>query len=1070
MVNLKFVVVLLTAAMFSPVGGQTATGSPEVSYTRIKLYRSIQQQLEAYFDTGDSDLWQAARAMAEAAVENFQDSFYVRQCDKYRFWRNEKYELRSREKGRFRDLLASLNRDSGLDLLAGSFGTVADRFLELGDSAAAVSSLHYQANLTSQSSSTKYALTFCQQALEVSRRSGDFDGQARSYNLSGRLYEKIGEFFVAGAYFDSARVLKVLLDDIPGIADCLSNMSSVYLSLGERAKSEAYALEALRLRRQQGDTSAVVSSLLTLITVFGRETEIDSVNRWLDECESPVGSLRDPVLQVRLLQAQGVGLERRGELDSALAKYHNAAKAAKSLGQSRMLFTALQGSAAILLQLGEFTEGIRALLDAKSLAEEQRNFGALASVLHSLGSAYQQAGDLDAAREYYLLSLAARREHNLVGNNAGTLLNLAELYLAATDTANAQTALSQADVEAHIAGADAEVSAVWVVRARLYAAAGRYDEALGALDSARAAYRTGIPQRRKSDLLYLKIDLLRRARRWKQIDSLLDTMMSSTLRCPLTECARKLTVMGQVRFDRGDYRNAILDLTGAIKNIEALRGELPDIQLRSGFLAQSRNVYELLVHAYYRNGEAPDNRPGSQSSISATKTLAPNLIDSILCYIEKAKSRGLLDALRAGGSRSKPATSPAESKLVHELDQIAKALATNTDVRACERLAAREDAISQQLSQLRRERVARGTAGQSAYQPPPLAIDSLQRALPDDRTALLSYLLTPDGSYLIVINRTESQICSLANRETITRAVQSYSRLVQTSIKDESLLDSLPLAARELALLIFPASFDPTRYDHLVIAADGALHLLPFEALRIGERFLVEQCAVTRIPSLYLYGGGESKAATEPKRRLLAIADPRPKAPMTPLEYSRQEVEWIAELHGSTYTTVLDSAAATKGALRNLDLGSFARIHIASHSTIDYDDPTRSRIWLSADTSGEYLTTADIEAWPLDAKLVVLSSCESGGGRFELGEGLDGFARAFYSAGARNLVLSLWEVEDFATAGFMRSFYRDLDQGAAQAMRGAKLEMIHSPRLKHRHPWYWSAFILTTAGTGASPR
>src|SRR5690606_34626858 len=101
----------------------------------------------------------------------------------------------------------------------------------------------------------------------------------------------------------------------------------------------------------------------------------------------------------------------------------------------------------------------------------------------------------------------------------------------------------------------------------------------------------------------------------------------------------------------------------------------------------------------------------------------------------------------------------------------------------------------------------------------------------------------------------------------------------------------------------------------------------------------------------------------------------------------------------------LAGTAATRAALQRQDLGSFDYLHFATHSSIHYDDPLRSKIWLSQDTlegGGDYLTIADIRQLKLRADLVVLSSCESGGGEFELGEGMSGFVRAFFEAGARN--------------------------------------------------------------------
>jgi hypothetical protein len=144
-----------------------------------------------------------------------------------------------------------------------------------------------------------------------------------------------------------------------------------------------------------------------------------------------------------------------------------------------------------------------------------------------------------------------------------------------------------------------------------------------------------------------------------------------------------------------------------------------------------------------------------------------------------------------------------------------------------------------------------------------------------------------------------------------------------------------------------------------------------------------------------------------------------------------------------------------------IDLSQYQIVHAATHSTINYDHPSRSRIWLSADTSDtsveSYISLDEVAQLKLSADLVVLSSCESGGGDLDIGDGMNGFVRALMSAGTRNVVVSLWEVEDFTTAAFMKSFYENLGMGYADALRASKMEMISSPRLKHRHPFYWSS-------------
>ena len=124
-------------------------------------------------------------------------------------------------------------------------------------------------------------------------------------------------------------------------------------------------------------------------------------------------------------------------------------------------------------------------------------------------------------------------------------------------------------------------------------------------------------------------------------------------------------------------------------------------------------------------------------------------------------------------------------------------------------------------------------------------------------------------------------------------------------------------------------------------------------------------------------------------------------------------------------------------------------------------------------TAGEIL-----REWDLAADLVTLSACETGLGKEISGEGLVGFAHAFLQAGARSLLVSLWEVPDLATSLLMQRFYEnrlgkygDERHGhtggpmpKAEALREAK-RWLREYRAEggerlYEHPYFWSGFIL----------
>jgi len=115
-------------------------------------------------------------------------------------------------------------------------------------------------------------------------------------------------------------------------------------------------------------------------------------------------------------------------------------------------------------------------------------------------------------------------------------------------------------------------------------------------------------------------------------------------------------------------------------------------------------------------------------------------------------------------------------------------------------------------------------------------------------------------------------------------------------------------------------------------------------------------------------------------------------------------------------------------------------------------------------TDDGYLTA--LEVAQLDwggTDLVVISACESGRGEIRTGQGVYGLKRSIAVAGARSSLLSLWKVDDAATAAFMQSFYERLKkgEGRADALAATQKEFRNYKIPGWRHPYVWAAFQLS---------
>jgi CHAT domain-containing protein len=152
-------------------------------------------------------------------------------------------------------------------------------------------------------------------------------------------------------------------------------------------------------------------------------------------------------------------------------------------------------------------------------------------------------------------------------------------------------------------------------------------------------------------------------------------------------------------------------------------------------------------------------------------------------------------------------------------------------------------------------------------------------------------------------------------------------------------------------------------------------------------------------------------------------------------------------------TVILLDEQATRASL--LEYSSEVDVlHLASHGRFRPDNPLFSSLQLG----DGWLTVRDAYNLDLKCELVTLSACETGMSALAPGDELIGLARGFFSAGAPSLLVSLWTVDDEATARLMTEFYTRLRDGvgAAASLRSAQQQLLQ----EFPHPYYWAPFIL----------
>ena len=295
--------------------------------------------------------------------------------------------------------------------------------------------------------------------------------------------------------------------------------------------------------------------------------------------------------------------------------------------------------------------------------------------------------------------------------------------------------------------------------------------------------------------------------------------------------------------------------------------------------------------------------------------------------------------------------------------------------------------------------------------------------------------------------------------------------------------------------LIKPAlAHIPDNIKNLIIVPDGTLGHLPFDILRedydspeLGETYrltlspsvsvsmLSERTSQQNLPIL-AFGGAwydsEKIAAERGAQRSVSYGNEPSQIAWRDLPGTEAEVKMLEQLVPSAQGIRIFmgsdvSEEQIKKLSENGELARYPMLHFATHGYFKEDDLERAGIVLS-EVSGlldneedGYLTIPEIAVLSLNARMVLLSACETGLGVLRRGDGMVGMVRAFLLAGSEHVGVSLWEIDDEATLEFMSRLYSKVineEITFREAYYLVKNEFRYHDEWDH--PYFWSAFVL----------
>lgn len=715
---------------------------------------------------------------------------------------------------------------------------------------------------------------------------------------------------------------------------------------------------------------------------------------------------RDPASRPAALALNALGIDYRhfGRYDEAIRVYEESLGIYRAAGDLQGQAVALYNLASIYAVTGDLDRALEHKQVSLRLAEQTGDSYGLGLLHNDLGEIFRTAGNLPEARRHLDEALAINRRAR---QTYGEVLGLEYLARLELDAGRAVAALSSAQEAQRLAdgaGLGKEQATVRCVLARIAAANGDAMQALAWADAAmEKAAGLGDP-----DVEFEALE------------------------------ARAIALEAAAEPSAPQAYLRAIDL------LESWRGRLAMGDLQMGVVDLRLDVYEGAIR-----GMLEQHRPADAFGVA-----------------ERGRARLLLDLMAE--RRASGVAASAVGKLRERLREANAAPSPADDAARLARADAIET-LAGEISDLERREALRDPSAAAALFPRAASIDAVRAGLAPTGQALLAFFWGKRDVYGWWVEPGRVSGARLGSVQDLAPIVEFLSSLLEDSGSGAS----WHLAARRaFERLVAPLS--PSGAADLLVIPDGPLCHLPLEAMIPGPRpppWGVDRRLTYGPSAAILLALAREPGPASFERAALIIADPSLPGPgsagsgdgqrdvaLARLPFAADEARQIARRFDAQGADVLLGSKATRENWLALHPERFRYLHFATHAQVDDRRPERTRLILA----GGSLTLADIRRLDLPADLVVLSACDSALGRRVRGEGIIGLPHAFLAAGAREVLVALWRVDDRGTAEFMERFYAEIVAGhtSAEALRRVRRASVSAGD----HPSVWAPFVLISGG------
>lgn len=780
-----------------------------------------------------------------------------------------------------------------------------------------------------------------------------------------------------------------------------------------------------------------------------------------------LGQTEGETLAQEALRLYELGYEQtdRGNFQEALATFERALAMAREIGDRQLEAVILNDIGIVHRLLADYPQALQFLNQAFSLRKQINDRSGIAQTLVNLGAVYQSLADYPQALDFYQQALPIVKEQQERYGEAVIFNSMGELY---RSLGQPNKALTSFETALSLFEQEGNRFAMGIALANIGAA---YD-ALGELSQALEFYQKGLAIATEVE------DTLGIGQTWINIGAVYEKLADypqaiqayqqglavMTELGELDSIGQAFNNLGSVHRLMGDYSQALNFYDRALEIRETIGN-------RAGIAVTLNNKGIALFEA----GKLPEATETLYAGIDVLESLRPGLsdINKVSIFDKYRQTYGVLQkALIAQNQAEKALTVAERGRARAFVELMAKRLSPE---------AVQEFAIRQI---------------------PPPTIQDIQQVAAEQNATLVEYSIVVDNSaknfclFIWVVKPTgeitfrevdlsllegfrDNLVPFLVGEETDAQPETLLTALVRGS--RSSITETLPsipekqVNNRKLKklheLLIAPiADLLPSNSrEKVIFIPHEELFFVPFPALQDeNDRYLIEKHTILTSPGIQVLQIARKAKRDRPRETAgaLVVGNPvmpifarnpgEPEMALDNLPAAEQEATAIAAMLN---TQPLIGSEATETVVVER-MGSAGIVHLATHGLLDdfSESGLLGAIALApSDRDDGLLTSEEIIGLELNAGLVVLSACSTGGGSIT-GDGIIGLSRAVIGAGAESVIVSLWKTDDRASAQLMEEFYRVLPQTGdrAIALRQAMLATMQQyPDVRK-----WAAFTL----------